>query len=204
MKTIIISILALLVFLLACQKSVVQSLDTTKANTQETLQEKTPVSESTTDDLENLLNERSTPIAIRDCLPKVKVDEPFEFDLSMNPFYLRTDLDGNRVVDYAMVIRGKKTKKLGLLICKDAKEPLIFGELAKPKIPLTDMENDNFIGSHWEIITNKEAREWYSNVPNEENKKLANAKGEILSFSYEIDGLIYIYWDGKAFRTITQ
>ena len=111
----------------------------------------------------------------------------------MNPFYQRTDLDGNRVVDYALVIRGKKTKKLGLLICKDAKEPLVLGELAKPKIPLTDMENDNFIGSYWEIITNKEAREWYSNVPNEENKKLANAKGDILSFSYAIDGVMYIY-----------
>ncbi len=66
------------------------------------------------------------------------------------------------------------------------------------------MENDNFIGSHWEIITKKEAREWYSNVPNEMNKKLANAKGEIISFSYEIDGVLYIYWDGKAFQTIAQ
>ncbi|NJM53126.1 MAG: hypothetical protein HC846_06875 [Blastocatellia bacterium] len=82
-------------------------------------------------------------------------------------------------------MQAKNTKKTGLVICKDSKVPLLFGELAKSKTPLTDMDNDNFIASSWDIVTNKEARGWYSNVPNETNKKLANAKGEIIEFLFE-------------------
>lgn len=201
MKSVIISILIPAVFLVACQKAAVQPVQTANARSNDAAPNKTQITEEKTVEQLDVFDGRLTPTSIQNCLEKVSVGEPFEFDLSMNPFYLRMHLYGDHGVDYVMVIRGKETKKLGLLICKNAKEPLVLGELAKSKTPLTDMENDNFIGAYWDVATKEEFRDLYSNNHNEDYKKLANAKGEILVFSYEIDGVLYIYWDGKAFRT---
>lgn len=200
MRVIIISVLAFLAFLLACQHSSVQSVEPKIPESQKTVIPQETNKGNSQYFKDNML----LPSATEKCLAKVEIGEPFEFELSMNPYYMRGNFDGNNLTDYAIIIAGKNTKKIGLVICKDSKTPLVFGELAKSKTPLTDMENDNFIASSWDIVTNEEARGWYSNVPNENNKKLANAKGEIIEFLYEIDGVLYIYWDGKAFRAVGE
>lgn len=191
-------------FLLACPKATNQPVPDANMTSLETPQEKPEAAESITGEQEDSFSGRATPTSIGDCLSKVKLDEPFAFDLSLNPFYLRIDLYGDRILDYVMVIRGRNTKKLGLLICKDAKEPVLLGELAKAKTPLTDMDNDNFIGSYWDIATKEEFRQMHSTYHDKVFLAPANAKGEILVFSYAIDGIIYIWWDGKRFQTFSQ
>ena len=64
-----------------------------------------------------------TPTAIEDCMSKVDVGEPFKYETSLNPFYLRADFDGNGLVDYAVLIKGQTTKTRGVVICKDSKQP---------------------------------------------------------------------------------
>ena len=200
MKIVTIFGLVLLVFLLACQQTSVQSIKSTSDESSKAEKSQERETGNSQYFKDNLLN----PSATQECLSKVNVGEPFEFDLSINPYYLRGNFNGNKIVDYAIVIAGKKTKKTGLVICQDSKTPFVFGALANSKTPLTDMENDNFIARSWDIISNEEVRSWFANDPSEINKKLTVAKGEIIEFIYEKDGVLYIYWDGKNFRAIGE
>jgi hypothetical protein len=196
MKTVFISALTLLIFLWACEKSTVQSV--------EPKVDLPSVSQKTPTETENLADSPISPTAIQNCLPKVNVGESIDFDLSVNPFYLRLDFDGNRKIDYAVRIKGKETKAKGLLICKDGEEPFIFGKLAKSKTPLTDVEDDNFMMDDWDVVTKADFRNSPTYPQGGKGKEGANAKGEAVAFTFPIDGVMYIYWDGKNFRSFSE
>lgn len=187
----------LLLFLLACQSADIQVEP--KVNSQEVVPKKTP-----TEELENLANSSLSPTAIQNCLPKIKMDEPIEFDLSVNPFYLRLDFDGNKKLDYAIRIRGKKTKVAGLLICLDGEKPYMFGKLAKSKTPLTNIEGDNFLMDNWDVVPKEEMKSSPTYPPEGKTREGINAKGEALVFAFPIDGVQYVYWDSKAFRSFSE
>lgn len=141
------------------------------------------------------------PTAIEQCISKVDVKEPFEMATSINPFYLRADFDGNDFVDYAVLIKGKNTKKNGLVICKDSKTPFVFGAISNPKTPLSTFEDDNFVSNNWEISTKEETRNTSMKPPFGKGKIGTDAKGESVAFIFE-GGSLFIYWDGKTFRVI--
>lgn len=164
----------------------------------------TPDSNASLENQHDVFEGRLTPSAIEGCLRKVSLDEPFEFDLSINPFYLRLNLYGQGGNDYAIVIRGKNTKKLGLLICKDANEPVLLGELSNPKVPLTDMDKDNFVASYWSVATRDEYKKMFTKSAYERFAAPSNPTGEILVLSYAIDGVLHIWWDGKNFQTYSE
>jgi hypothetical protein len=184
-----------LLFLLACQSTYIQVEP--KVNSQVTEQK-------TTKEFENSVDNKLSPIAVQNCLPKVKLDEQIDFDLSVNPFYLRIDFDSNKKIDYAIRIVGKNTKTEGLLICIDGETPYLFGKLAKSKIPLTDVEGDNFLTDNWDAVTKEEMKSLPTYSPKGKNKEGANAKGEAIVFLFPIDGVQHIYWDGKAFRSFGE
>lgn len=140
-----------------------------------------------------------TPTAIEDCIAKVNVGEPFKFEISFNPFYLRADFDGNKSVDYAVLIIGQETKKRAVVICKDGKEPFLYGALAKTKFLPESFEDDNFVTPEWEISTKEETKMLDEHVGG--RKVAANAKGESISFMFEGGGVV-IYWDGKTFQVV--
>lgn len=187
----------LLLVLLACQSADIQVEP--KVNSQETAQKETPTVNS-----KNLADSVLSPTAVQNCLPKVKLDEPIEFDLSVNPFYLRIDFDGNKTIDYAIRIRGTKTKTEGLLICMDGEKPYTFGKLAKSKTPLTDIEGDNFLMDKWDVVSREEIKSYPTYPPDGKTKEGANAKGEALVFAFPVDGVQYIYWDSKTFRSFGE
>ena len=139
------------------------------------------------------------PESIEKCLSQAAVGESLAVATFINPFYLRADFDGNDAIDYAVLVQGEKTKKRGLLICKDARETFVFGPLAKLKTPASSFEDDNFITHRWEILTKKETENIYLNLG--KTKLGANAKGESVAFMFE-GGSIFIYWDGKTFRVV--
>lgn len=202
MKTLVLFIVCI-TFAAACQR---ESDPNQQANHQivNVSQDKAQATPEIVEDVQDVFEGRLTPIAIEDCLRNLRIAEPFEFDLSLNPFYLRLDMFGDQVTDYALVIRGRNSKKLGLLICKDAKEPILLGELSRPTNPLTEMENDNFIGAYWDVANRNEFRKLFLETKSDEFKRPADAKGELLVFSYAIDGVTYIWWDGKGFRAFSQ
>lgn len=139
------------------------------------------------------------PAAIDECLSKVHVGEPFEVATSINPFYLRADLDGNGLVDYAILIHGRETKKKGLVICKDSKEPFIFGAIAKSKKQLSTFEDDDFITKDW-VVETKERTGNLVEYPGGRGVA-ADAKGESVAFIFD-GGNLFIYWDGKTFKVV--
>jgi hypothetical protein len=187
----------LLLALLACQSANIQVEP--KVNSQETVQKERSATES-----ENLADSNLSPTAVQNCFPKIKLDEPIEFDLSVNPFYLRIDFDSNKKIDYAIRIRGKKTKAEGLLICLDGEKPYIFGKLAKSKTPLTDIEGDNFLMDNWDVVPKEEMKSSPTYPPDGKKREGENAKGEAIVFAFPIDGVRYVYWDGKTFRSFGE
>lgn len=187
--TIVLSLMGFLI-LLACQSLVNSSVKPSNLETTAVQKDGPQIAEIEEED------EVWSPTAIEGCMTKVDVDEPFKFETSFNPFYLRADLDGNELIDYAILIKGQNTNKRGLVICKDSKEPFVFGELSKSKVRLSSFENDNFITPQWEIST----AEFTKKQVNATGRKIApDAKGESISFVFEGGG-VNIYWDGKQFR----
>ncbi len=189
MKPFVLSVL-LFSLLLACQGSAGTASEMNNSS-KGTLQEVTPTPSGTEE------NDVWAPTAIDECMAKVNVGEPFKFETSFNPFYLRADLDGNEVADYAVLIKGQNTRKRGVVICKDSKQPFVFGELSKPKSSLSSFENDNFVTNQWEIST----KEYTRIHADPQGRKISpNAKGESILFVFEGGEGVSIYWDGKSFR----
>jgi hypothetical protein len=191
MKYSFFSILVFFALFMACQNSVTNSAKTANSK-QETNQKETTQTIETDEEV-------WTPTAIEDCISTVNVGEPFELETSFNPFYLRADFDNNKLVDYAVLIKGKKTKKRGVIICRDSIQPFIFGQLANLKVPLSSFENDNFVTNQWEIATKDETKNRI--VRHTGGVKMSSdAKGESIEFLFEGGEGVVIYWDGKGFK----
>jgi hypothetical protein len=137
------------------------------------------------------------PTAIEECIAKVDIGEPFKFETGFNPFYLRADFDGNKLMDYAILIKGQTSQKRGVVICKDARQPYIFGALSKPKPSLSSFEDDNFVTNQWEISSKEETRLQINILG---NKISPTAKGESIAFIFEGGTGVHIYWDGREFQ----
>lgn len=138
-----------------------------------------------------------TPAEVDGCLASVKLGEPFDLETSINPFYLRGDLDGNGLVDYAILIRGRTSKLRGVVICKDSKQPFTFGPVAKLATPLSSFDDDNFITHRWVIATKEFTK---ANFDHGGRKISAKAQGESVLFVFEGSRGVTIYWDGRNFR----
>lgn len=182
----------LILFLLGCQDSVGESVNS--ANNQQNEIALTQNESNRTVKDEDVW----IPSAVEKCISEVNVGEPFEMATFFNPFYLRADFDGNNLIDYAVLIRGKDTKKNGLIICKDSKDPFVFGAISKSKTLLSTFENDNFITDKWDINTKEETKNAALNSLGKSEIGF-KAKGESVGFYFD-GGSLFIYWDGKSFR----
>ncbi len=138
-----------------------------------------------------------SPVAIDACLALVDIGEPFGLKTSINPYYLRGDFDGNKIMDYAFLIESKASKKNGVVICKDMRQTFIFGPLSKLSTPLSSFENDNFITHRWVIATKEFTK---SNFDPTSRKISPDARGESVLFIFEGSRGVTIYWDGKKFQ----
>jgi hypothetical protein len=137
------------------------------------------------------------PKSIEKCVAQVNVGEPIETAASINPFYMRANFDGNDSVDYAVLVQGQKTKKRGLIICMDSREPSVFGAVSKSTNKVTSFQDDNFVTGNWEIVTKEETRNISWNTG--KNRIGDSAKGESIAFVFD-GGELIIYWDGKTFQ----
>lgn len=139
------------------------------------------------------------PEQIEKCVAQIDAGEPLEMATSINPFYLRADFDGNGSVDYAVLVQGQRTKKRGVVICKDSKEAFIFGAISKLATPVSSFEDDNFITQDWEIMTKEETRNISLSLG--KSRVGVDAKGESVAFIFE-GGSLFIYWNGRTFRVV--
>lgn len=186
----VIFVITIFVAFLACQSPIMNSAETP-------VNKETKVENEKSKNIDQEENEVWIPTAIEDCLDRVKIGEQFKIETSINPFYLRANLDGNELVDYAILIKGKDSNKRGVVICKDSKEPYIFGALSKLQTPLSSFDDDNFITYRWVISTKEYTK---SQLDPQRRKISPDAKGESVLFIFEGSNGVNIYWNGKMFK----
>ena len=115
-----------------------------------------------------------------------------------NPYYLRGDFDGDGKVDYAVAVRGKRTKRLGVLFCGGNGHIYLLGADNPTAPPFSDMPNDLFFAPNWAAYSRIETQalaKFTSAVP----RPLPKITGETIAMVFE-DGIALIYWDGRRFR----
>jgi len=137
------------------------------------------------------------PVEVISCIERDSFKDQIEVSLHNNPYYLRGDFDGDKRIDLAIQIKGRKTRRNGVLICT-AKESIVLGANSPTVPPFSTMPGDNFVAPHWEVFTREETRKisTYNPVAPKEAKK---PKGESIAMIWE-DGISIIFWDGKRFR----
>jgi len=134
------------------------------------------------------------PVRIVGCIEDAQVSNSAVVDTETNPYYLRGDFDGNGQMDFAIAVKGKKTKRNGVLVCLDNNSHVLIGGDKKHSPPFSDMPDDNFVAPHWEVATRQEILAFRKT-----NQDVPTPSGESILMIWE-DGIHYIYWDGKRFR----
>jgi hypothetical protein len=141
-------------------------------------------------------NQLIHPNQISRCL-KTQVAFGVKLATDTNPYYLRGDFDGDGVPDYAVAVRGKKTKRRGILICGGMGRAFLLGA-DNPKIPpFSSMPDDIFFASTWFVYSRAETAE-LSKFPDSPHP-FPSVQGETIGMIFE-DGIALIYWDGKKYR----
>lgn len=139
--------------------------------------------------------QKVVPSTVESCLQKVLGQ--VELSTTVNPFYLRGDFNGDGRPDYAVTVKGKKSGRLRMLVCTEAKGVFLLGREGDSRA-FSDMPDDNFFSPNWMVYTRPEVvqlTKYNSNVP----KTATTQRGEAIAMIWE-DGVSLIYWDGKRFQ----
>src|SRR5262245_44908662 len=130
------------------------------------------------------------PVLVDRCLEKDAVKGKIRVRTAANPYYLRGDFDGDGCPDYAVAIRGPKTRRNGVLICTCKDQAFILGADNPIKPPFSDVPGDSFVSSHWMVYTREETLTMTIAKKGETIPGSA-IKGETIAMSFE-DGTCFI------------
>lgn len=127
---------------------------------------------------------------------------PAAADLSVTTdramYYLRGDFDGDGKADYAVAVRGKKTKRRGVLICDGLGRIFVLGADTPTQPPFSDVEEDNFVAPNWLVYSRAETKA-LGNLPCCVPHPVPRTTGETIGMVWE-NGTGLIYWDGHRYR----
>jgi hypothetical protein len=120
-----------------------------------------------------------------------------EIEKKQNPFYLRGDFDGDNQPDYAVAVRDRKTRRLGVLIFTAKGKTFMLGANNPQKV--SDFPNDDFVSSNWMVYTKQESAEVY-NPDTGVHIISFPPKGESIVMVHNEGATCLIYWDGEKFK----
>jgi hypothetical protein len=150
-----------------------------------------PIQKRVPDDLtDNMI----APSFVDECFDKNKwlIKEITIPDVPLhNPYFVRGDFDGDRTIDYAVIVESRKNNREGLLVCFRNKET---------KAMLLGLDPQNpppfWLLMNWDVETLEEV----SKITDAEGKSIKiKPKGESIVMKGE-DWLGIVYWDGTMFR----
>jgi hypothetical protein len=139
---------------------------------------------------------RLAPIA-RQCFESSGIREKAELQVAIKPNYLTGDFDGDGIGDVALVIKGLQTRRNGIVICT-ARGISVFGADQPSFPPFSDMANDNFVSSQWEVMSKEEAHDVRKSVDGR-RVQIAFPRGDSIAMVWE-DAICLIYWDGGRYK----
>jgi hypothetical protein len=134
------------------------------------------------------------PYEVQKCLATT---ERGELLAGTEPSYLLGDFDGDGLTDIAVPIKDLKTRRNGLVIC-GATGAFILGANQQKERPFSDMPNDNFVSSQWEVFSKKEASQVYKFIKSH-RVQVAYPKGDSIAMIWE-DGICLIFWEANRYR----
>ncbi|WP_299822102.1 hypothetical protein [uncultured Pontibacter sp.] len=114
----------------------------------------------------------------------------YDFDTSINPFYLTLDIDGNCSMDMAAVVVEKASGRRGIaLLHHESDSALVFGA-GNP---------NTFGGINWNWLVGWKAEERLT-----AGAKVSAHKGTALILYTETSGANWMYWNGKEWEWVAQ
>jgi hypothetical protein len=139
----------------------------------------------------------------------LNLDSKFEQSKLLNPNFLLIDLNGDKLVDVAIGVRERETKKTGILVInQNSNNFFIIGANSRfGKIGFDDFNELDWV-TNWEILKDKTAYETKFDNGDIIGSQKINLKFNSISIWKAEDGsALYggiIYWDGKKYSWIHQ
>src|SRR5262249_38273570 len=109
-----------------------------------------------------------------------------EVEKKQNPFYLRGDFDGDGQPDYAVAVRDRRTRRLGVFICTAKGKTFMLGANNPQKV--SDFQNDDFVSGNWMVYTKQESAEVYNR----------DTGAHIISFPPKGESIVMVYNEGAT------
>ena len=143
--------------------------------------------------LDDLTDNMVIPLFVDECLDKNKLDKEVKIPSIPlhNPYFVRGDFDGDRTIDYAIIVSSRKDGREGLLICFRNKESraVLLGLDPQYSPPFWLLMN-------WDVETSAEV----GKIADADGKPIGiRPKGESIVMKGE-DWIGVVYWDVTAFR----
>jgi len=99
--------------------------------------------------------------------------------------------------NYAVAVRDRKTRRLGVFICTARGKTFTLGANNPQKV--SHFANDNFVSSNWMVYTKQKSAEVYN--PDTGSYVISfPPKGESIVMVYAEGATCLIYWDGEKFK----
>lgn len=119
--------------------------------------------------------------------------QSYEIDGSLNPFYLRGDFDGDGKADYALRVKSKSRREVGIAVWLSSQRNIVvLGAGTTFKVSGVTATNLNFLNT-WEVYAKGPVERGVGSGP---PPKLI---GEALLVGKRESAGGLIYWNGKSF-----
>jgi hypothetical protein len=112
--------------------------------------------------------------------------------------YLTGDFDGDAFPDLAVAVKGRKTRRNGVLICAGNSRVILLGADNSTNPPFSNMPNDNFVAQKWRVYSKEESANVRA-IDDDPVVESGSPKGDSIAMIWE-DGICLIYWDGYQYR----